>query len=54
MTSRECYENKWFYMKYIGKMAKRNHVCPHAVHFHYLITARMTNSVIESCDSMGI
>jgi hypothetical protein len=19
MTSRECYENKWFYMKYIGK-----------------------------------
>ena len=19
MTSRECFENKWFYMKYIGK-----------------------------------
>ena len=22
MTSWECYENKWFYMKYIGKMAE--------------------------------
>jgi hypothetical protein len=22
MTSGECYENKWFYMKYIGKMAE--------------------------------
>jgi hypothetical protein len=22
MTSLECYENKWFYMKYIGKMVE--------------------------------
>jgi hypothetical protein len=22
MTSWECYENKWFYMKYIGKMVE--------------------------------
>ena len=22
MTSCECYENKWFHMKYIGKMAE--------------------------------
>ena len=22
MTSLECYENKWFHMKYIGKMAE--------------------------------
>jgi hypothetical protein len=22
MTSWECYENKWFYIKYIGKMAE--------------------------------
>ena len=22
MNSWECYENKWFYMKYIGKMAE--------------------------------
>jgi hypothetical protein len=22
MTSWECYEKKWFYMKYIGKMAE--------------------------------
>jgi hypothetical protein len=23
MTSWECYENKWLYMKYIGKMAEK-------------------------------
>jgi hypothetical protein len=37
MTSWECYENKWFYMKYIGKMAETNHFCPHAVDVSYPI-----------------
>ena len=37
MTSGECFENKWFYMKYIGKylsaeiLLTREYMCVHKV-----------------------
>ena len=41
MTSRECFENKWFYMKYIGKYLSGE----------ILLTRECSNNLLNSNNS---
>jgi len=36
MTSVECFENKWFYMKYLGKYLSADGECIYANNISYL------------------
>jgi hypothetical protein len=48
MTSRECFENKWFYMKYIGKYISGE------ILLHEDIKINSNNSIIKGENFMKI